>query len=99
MGEVVILSKVAVTSGCRTRAIAALSTVMGEVGSEPGTLEWTVYEAEEPDVIWVHEVYVDEAAFQAHIAGRAVQMAREALTGLMAGPPQLNRLVSVLQIR
>jgi quinol monooxygenase YgiN len=99
MGNVVILSKVVVAAGCRTLAISALSAVIGEVGSEPGTLEWTVYEAEEPDVFWVHEVYVDEEAFQAHLAGRALHLAREALTGLTAGPPELNRLIPVLGIR
>ena len=36
---------------------------------EPGTLRFDVWEiADEPDVVYLYEAYVDEAAFQAHQA-------------------------------
>jgi quinol monooxygenase YgiN len=39
-------------------------------GEEPGTLRFDVWEVpDEPDAVYVYEGYVDQAAFDAHLAG------------------------------
>ena len=46
---------------------AMLGDAKGSVNNEPGCLRFDVIqEGADPNRIWLYEVYVDEAAFQAH---------------------------------
>jgi quinol monooxygenase YgiN len=47
---------------------AMLDDARGSVNNEPGCLRFDVIQdGADPDKIWLYEVYVDEAAFQAHL--------------------------------
>lgn len=54
--------------------------------AEPGTLRLDLWEVEaEPDVVYVYEVYKDEAAFDSHIKNGPVQKFGEIMNDLVEG--------------
>ncbi|MEU7743668.1 antibiotic biosynthesis monooxygenase [Nonomuraea sp. NPDC049158] len=54
--------------------------------SEPDTLRHDVWEVEaEPDVVYVYEVYKDEAGFERHIKNEPVQKFGEIMNDLIEG--------------
>ncbi|GAA3245196.1 putative quinol monooxygenase [Nonomuraea helvata] len=54
--------------------------------SEPGTLRHDLWEVEtEPDVVYVYEVYTDEAAFERHIENEPVRKFGEIMNDLVEG--------------
>lgn len=54
--------------------------------SEPGTLRHDIWEVEaEPDILYIYEVYEDEAAFERHIQNAPVQKFAEIMHDLVEG--------------
>ena len=55
---------------------------------EPGTLRFDVWEsANEPDVVYLYEAYVDELAFETHTAGAPFKRFVEEIVPDLAEPP------------
>ena len=68
-------------------AVAALVAGYGsDVSAEPGNVRFDAHRlADDPDSFFVYEVYVDEAAFQSHIATPHCAAFNAALTPLVVG--------------
>ncbi|TDW24213.1 putative quinol monooxygenase [Kribbella kalugense] len=107
-GSVVILARLTALPGQRDRALEALEPFMLVADDEPGTEIFTVYESlDEPDVIWMHEVYADDTAFRIHAASPQHKTLRESevltggptLSSVLAGRPKNWRLTPQLQRR
>lgn len=65
----VIIVPIQIKEGYKEQFVAAmLDDAKGSVNDEPGCLRFDVIQdAADPNRIWLYEVYVDEAAFQAHL--------------------------------
>ena len=65
----VIIAPIQIKEGHKEAFIEAmLDDAKGSVANEPGCLRFDVIQdAGDPNRIWLYEVYVDEAAFQAHL--------------------------------
>ena len=65
----VIIAPIKIKEGYKERFVEAmLDDAKGSVRDEPGCLRFDVIQdGDDPNMIWLYEVYVDEAAFQAHI--------------------------------
>lgn len=62
----------------------------GLAGEEPGTTHWIVHRVpDEPDSVWVYEIYADAAAREAHESSAAYHAARDHTRSLLAGPPDV----------
>ena len=64
----VIVAPIQIKEGHKDEFIEAmLGDARGSVNDEPGCLRFDVIQdGADPNRIWLYEVYVDEAAFQAH---------------------------------
>ena len=64
----VIIAPIQVKEGCKEQFMEAIiEDAQGSVNDEPGCLRFDVIQdADDPNRIWLYEVYRDEAAFQAH---------------------------------
>ncbi|MCL4861746.1 MAG: antibiotic biosynthesis monooxygenase [Caldilineaceae bacterium] len=65
----VIIAPIQIKEGFKEKFVEAmLDDAKGSVNNEPGCLRFDVIQdAADPNRIWLYEVYVDEAAFQAHL--------------------------------
>jgi quinol monooxygenase YgiN len=65
----VIIVPIQIKEGYKDQFVAAmLDDAKGSVNDEPGCLRFDVIQdAADANRIWLYEVYVDEAAFQAHL--------------------------------
>ena len=65
----VIIAPIQIKEGFKEKFVEAmLDDAKGSVHNEPGCLRFDVIQdAADPNRIWLYEVYVDEAAFQAHL--------------------------------
>ncbi len=64
----VILAPIEIKPGFKDRFVEEmLGDARGSVNNEPGCLRFDVIQdSDNPDKIWLYEVYKDEAAFQEH---------------------------------
>lgn len=64
----VIIAPIQIKDGHKDAFIEAmLDDAKGSVNDEPGCLRFDVIQdSDDPNRIWLYEVYVDEAAFEAH---------------------------------
>jgi (4S)-4-hydroxy-5-phosphonooxypentane-2,3-dione isomerase len=64
----IIIAPIQIKEGYKEEFIEAmLGDARGSVNDEPGCLRFDVIQdAGDPNRIWLYEVYVDEAAFEAH---------------------------------
>lgn len=65
----IIIAPIQIKEGHKEAFVAAmLDDAKGSLQNEPGCLRFdVVQDAGDPNRIWLYEVYVDEAAFQAHL--------------------------------
>ena len=65
-----------------------LKDAKGSMKNEPGCLRFDVIQdGDDPDKIWLYEVYVDEAAFQAHMETPHFIKWRDAVKDWTGEPP------------
>ena len=64
----VIIAPIQIKEGYKEQFIEEMiGDAVGSVNDEPGCIRFDVIQdAEDPNRIWLYEVYVDEAAFEAH---------------------------------
>jgi len=65
----IIIAPIQIKEGHKEAFVEAmLDDAKGSLHNEPGCLRFdVVQDAGDPNRIWLYEVYVDEAAFQAHL--------------------------------
>jgi quinol monooxygenase YgiN len=94
MSKISVLAKITCASGKREEVAAAFDAMLDHVESEPGTELYVLHDdLGDPDVLWVYELYTDQAALDAHSSSSAMMALFGALGGeLMGAPPELMLL-------
>ena len=86
-----VIAKITAQPGKRDEVVAALTAMLHHVESEAGTLVYALNaDAAENDVLWVYEVYTDQAALEAHSGSDTMKSVGQSLRGLLAGRPELH---------
>lgn len=90
MSEIVVIAKIPCQPGKRDEAAAGLKPMLDHVESEDGTLRYVLLQDNtDADVLWMYEVYRDQASFEAHAGSEAMKALGHALGGVLAGRPEL----------
>jgi quinol monooxygenase YgiN len=86
----VLITRMVVHADQIDRALRVFRDMQADVrANEPGTIEYAYYQsAEDPTLFWVHEVFADAAAKQAHL-GRHGQR-RGDFDAVLAAAPEFN---------
>ncbi|GAC1329309.1 MAG: hypothetical protein NVSMB13_16860 [Mycobacteriales bacterium] len=93
MAKVALLAKIVANEGRRDEALDVLRAMVAAVQEEAGTEVYVLHtQDDDPNVIWVYELYTDLAARQAHGAGETFQTLRSSLQGLTAAPTEILTL-------
>lgn len=96
MSKIVVLAKLPVKPGARDEFVEAFSSMFPVVAGEEGTVTYTLHtDDKDPDLVWVYEVYADEAALAAHSSSDGMKAGLAAFGPLIAGPAELIRLTPV----
>ena len=82
--------------GKRDAYVAAMAPMFEQTQQESGAEVYVLNDdAEDPDVLWMYEMYADDAAFQAHCSSEAVLEFVSTLDpALLAGPPEMKMLTA-----
>jgi quinol monooxygenase YgiN len=90
MSQIAVIAKITVQDGKRADAISGLAPMMDHVESEPGTLSYILLEdSTDANVLWMYELYSDQAALDTHGASDAMKALGGALGPVLAGRPEL----------
>lgn len=86
----VLITRMVVHADLVDRALRVFRDMQADVrANEPGTIDYAYYQsADDPTVFWVHEVFADAAAKQAHL-GRHGQR-RADFDAVLAAAPEFN---------
>ena len=97
MAQVAIVAKLTAVEGKGEELKAVIADLVSAVGeNEPDTAVYAAaQEGEEPDVFWFYELYGSAEAAAAHSAGSALAEAGRRMKGLLAGRPEVHRLVPI----
>lgn len=85
MPRVALLSRVRAQTGRGPALIAAFKPLLALVDDEPGTLMYVLHQShQDPDLLWVSELYADDDAFVRHRDSEAMAAVAPVLAGLIA---------------
>ena len=92
-----MIAKLTAVEGKSAELEAAITDLVSEVrDGEPGTLVYAAaQDTTDPDVFWFYEFYESADAAAAHSSGDALTRASQQMRGLLAGRPEVHRLVPV----
>ncbi len=83
--------KISAKPGQGDKLAQLLQEMAAEGRKEPGMLAYDPYRSvEDPDTVFMYEVYRDQSALDGHRANVALEPFRERLMALLAGGPELN---------
>lgn len=93
MSKVAVVAKIPAAPGRRDELVAALQTALDTARGEPGTEYYILHaDAKDPDVLWMYELYTDQAALDAHMGSEAFKALGPAIGPLLGGAPELTFL-------
>jgi quinol monooxygenase YgiN len=79
--------------GKRAALLDMLNTYTDGLGEEPGTEMFMVsLDPEDPNIVWLFEIFTDEDAESAHRASSGFAMLMEQMPPLLDGPPAVLRM-------
>jgi len=97
MAHVAAVAKLTAVEGKSDELKAAITDLVSAVRTdEPDTLVYAAaQDSEDPAVFWFYEFYGSPDAAAAHSGGAALAEASQRMRGLLAGRPEVHRLVPV----
>jgi quinol monooxygenase YgiN len=96
MSKVALIAKLPVQPGKRDEFIAAFAQMFPVVEGEPGTLVYALHtDNQDENLVWMYELYADEAAQTEHGASEGRKAAIAAFAPLLGGRPELIALTPV----
>ena len=97
MAQVAAIAKLTAAEGKAQDLETAIKELVTQVqGGEPGTLVYAAaQDTEDPHVFWFYEFYESADAAAAHSSGEALAEAGQRMRGLLAGRPEVHRLLPV----
>ena len=85
MPKVAVLARIRAKEGKGDEVIAVFQRLLEQIEKEPGTLLYAINRSnDDPNMIWVSELYADDDAFAAHSGSDAMAAATPALGELIA---------------
>jgi quinol monooxygenase YgiN len=84
MSERVMFATMVAKPGKRDELKAAFDEMFTQVATEPGTLHYTLVEADEPDTLYFWEHYSDQSAMDKHMGSEALASLYPKLGELLA---------------
>lgn len=97
MTQVAVIAKLTAVNGKSEDLTRAISDLVTEVrDTEPGTLVYAAaQDTADPHVFWFYEFYGSAEDATAHSSGNALANAAKSMRGLLAGPPEVHRLMPI----
>ncbi|MGY6500158.1 MAG: putative quinol monooxygenase [Acidimicrobiales bacterium] len=96
MSKIAVIAKLPVKPGTRTEFVEAFSAMFPVVADEPGTEVYVLHtDLGDENLVWVYELYADDAALDAHSSSDGMKAAIGAFGGFLAGAPEISRLAPV----
>jgi quinol monooxygenase YgiN len=93
MADIAVIAKITAQEGMRTELAGALQGALDAAENEPGTLYYLLLEdAVAADVLWMYEMYTDQAALDSHMGSDAFKALGPAIKPFLAGRPELTFL-------
>ncbi len=91
MSKIAVIAKITCAEGRRDEVAEALEAMFPQVDTEGGTEIYVLHQdLGHPEVLWMYELYTDEAGLQAHSTSPAMAELFTKLGGdLMGAPPEL----------
>lgn len=88
-----MIIKLPAQEGKGEELVAVLGEVVAATASEPGTLQYIcLQDNSNPDIVWMFEMYEDQAAVEAHSNGEVFKAAFPKLGKLLGGAPEFNNV-------
>ena len=86
MSQISVIAKIPCKPGTRADVVEGLRAMLDHVESEEGTLTYVLHQdAKDDDVLWMYEVYADQAGLDAHSTSDAMKTVGRAIGANMAG--------------
>ena len=96
MNKIALIATLVAAEGKEDELRKALITLVAAADEEPGCEVYSVNSSRDnPGVFRFFELYTDRDALSAHGRGERMVAAMAGLEGLMAGPPDIQRLTPV----
>ena len=97
MTQVAVIAKLTAVEGKAENLTAVIADLVAQIrDGEPGTLVYAAaQDTADQGVFWFYEFYDSADAATAHSAGEALANAGNRMRGLLAGPPEVHRLLPV----
>lgn len=97
MTQVAAIARLTAAEGKAKDLAAVIAELVTRVhDGEPGTLVYAAaQDADDPNVFWFYEYYGSPEAATAHSNGSALAEASSRMRGLLAGRPEVHRLMPV----
>lgn len=90
MSKVAVIAKLTAKPGQHDRVHAALTDLLAVARDEPGTELYVLnHDSNDPNTIWVYELYTDGDALAAHSNSDGMKAAFGALGDALASAPEL----------
>jgi quinol monooxygenase YgiN len=92
MTQVAQFAKFTARDGRGKDVVAALNNALVSARNEPGTRVYAIHQqVDQPDVVWMYELYHDIEAQKAHSGSAATAELRAAVADLLAEPLSVTR--------
>lgn len=96
MSKVAVLARIPLQPGKKEEAKAALEEAVAGSADETGCQYYILHEdREQDDVLWMYELYADQAAFDAHPNTENYKALVAKIGGMLTGRPELTVLDAV----
>lgn len=90
MADIGVIAKITAQEGKRADLAAGLQGALDAAEHEPGTLSYILLEdATDANVLWMYEMYEDQAALDAHMGSDAFKALGPAIGPFLAARPEL----------
>jgi quinol monooxygenase YgiN len=91
MAKISMFVKLTAKPGSRDDLVKAFVDSLPLVEEEPGTEVYGFHtDAADENVLWVHEIYTDQAALDAHFTGAALAQIMGSIGELLDGAPEMH---------
>jgi quinol monooxygenase YgiN len=86
MGKFAVIARIPLQEGAKDDFVTAFGRAIANAEAEDGTLQYVLHaDAEDPDLMWVYELYADRAALDAHLRSEAMRSLLPTLGPYIAG--------------
>jgi quinol monooxygenase YgiN len=90
MTQIAVLAKLTAAEGKRDDLQAAMAELLANAEGESGTLVYQLFaDKGDANVLWMWELYADQAALDAHGSSDGFKAAGKALAPFLGGRPEL----------